>query len=219
MSQPYLAALVLDGQPCVVVGAGVIATGKVSSLLAAGARVSVIAPRASDEIQASAAAGLLVWHKRPFAPSDLDGAMLVVASTDSPQLHEEIHAEATARGIFVNVVDVPDLCTFLVPAVHRDGPITIAVSTAGASPSIAKRVRDIVAAQTVGYGALAERLRAERAWSRAELATYEDRQRFFESILDGEPDPLVLVRDKRWDALDALIASRRAEALGQREDG
>jgi siroheme synthase-like protein len=209
----YVAAIKLAGQPVLVVGAGAIATGKAESLLACGAEVTVVAPRASSRIVELAAEGALVWHARNYETSDLDDALLVVASTDDHDLHGRIHAEAAAHRILVNVVDDPARCTFIVPALHREGPFTIAVSSSGASPALAKRLRDEIAV-TVGpaWGRLATRLRDERTWARETLPTYQARQAFFESIVLGDPDPIeVLERADGDAALDELIAQRKRQ--------
>jgi len=213
MSDPalYVACLKLAGQPVLVVGAGAIATGKVESLLASGAEVTVVAPRASARIVELASDGALRWEVRAYDSADLDGVLLVVASTDDPTLHQRIYAEANARRTLVNVVDDPSRCTFIVPALHRDGPFTIAISSGGASPALAKRLRDEIATSFgPTWGRLATRLQAERAWARDTLPTYQARQAFFESIVLGDPDPIdVLGRDDGDAALDALIEQRR----------
>lgn len=214
MSDPllYVACLKLEGQPVLVVGAGAIATGKVESLLACGARITVVAPRARPRVVELASEGAIVWHPRTFTTEDLDDRLLVVASTDDPELHGRIHAACLERRILVNVVDDPQRCTFIVPALHRQPPFTIAVSSAGASPALAKRLRDEIAGN-VGpeWGTLAARLQQEREWARETLPTYAVRQAFFESIVLGEPDPVALLRDDPDGAarVDALIAQRR----------
>jgi precorrin-2 dehydrogenase / sirohydrochlorin ferrochelatase len=218
MTDRYMVALVLEGRPCLVVGAGRVATGKVENLLACGARVTVVAPRATPRIQ-ELAHDRLTWERRPFSDTDLDGRFLVVASTDDTDLHVRIARLAEERGMLCNIVDVPELCNFTVPAIHREGPVTVAVSTAGASPTIAKRLRDELAEMTEGFGILAQRLQAERVWSQQNLDDYASRQRYFESIVLGEPDPRELVRRGDMDALEALILDRRREASQSRGDG
>jgi precorrin-2 dehydrogenase len=95
----------------------------------------------------------------------------------------------------VNVVDVPALCNFILPAIVRSGPIAIAVSTAGASPALAKRMkREIAGLFGPEYAELAVLLNEVRAWAKATLATYQDRKAFFEGIVNGEPDPIELLR-------------------------
>lgn len=134
--------LKLRGRRCLVVGAGKISEGKIAGLLEAGARVRVVAPRATRTI--------VQWHKRrkihleqrAFQPKDLDGMFLVVAATNSQKTHRAIYREARARNVLCNIVDVPALCDFYYPAVVRRGQLQIAVSTAGASPSLARRLRE-----------------------------------------------------------------------------
>lgn len=216
MSEPnlYVACLKLSGQPVLVVGGGAIATHKAETLLAAGAAVTVIAPRASERIVELASDGALTWDAREYDSSDLDGVLLVVASTDDPALHERIYREADARRTLVNVVDDPSRCTFIVPALHREGPFTIAVSSGGASPALAKRLRDEIATSFgPAWGTLAQRLKVERAWAREELPTYQARQAFFESIVLGDPDPIEILQAADGEqGLEQLIADRKASA-------
>ncbi|MFP5224360.1 MAG: bifunctional precorrin-2 dehydrogenase/sirohydrochlorin ferrochelatase [Actinomycetota bacterium] len=218
MTDRYMVALVLDERPCLVVGGGRVATGKTENLLACGAQVTVVAPRATRRIQELSEQGRIGWKKRVFQESDLEGRFLVVASTDDTELHERIARMAEERGMLCNIVDVPALCNFTVPAVHREGPVSVAVSTAGTSPTLAKRLRDLIAAQATGFGRLAERLGQERDWSQRELSDYQQRQRFFESIVCGDPDPVDLVRRGDMAALEELIQTRRREASQRRED-
>jgi precorrin-2 dehydrogenase / sirohydrochlorin ferrochelatase len=134
--------LKLRGRRCLVIGAGKISEGKIAGLLEAGAHVDVIAPKARVQIEQ--------WHKkkkirltrRPFRPNDLKHAFLVVAATNSPKVHRAIFREAQRRNVLCNVVDVPALCDFYYPAVVRRGQLQIAISTEGASPSLARRLRE-----------------------------------------------------------------------------
>jgi precorrin-2 dehydrogenase / sirohydrochlorin ferrochelatase len=133
--------LKLEGRPCVIVGAGPIAEGKIEGLLDTGAHLRVVAPEATEKIREWDRSAKLEWHQRPFQPSDLDGMFLVVASTNSTPLHEQIFAEAQKRQVLCNIVDVPHLCDFYYPAVVRRGPLQIAISTSGQSPALAQRLR------------------------------------------------------------------------------
>ena len=135
----YMACLDLGDRPCLVVGAGPIGLEKVEGLLAANARVHVVAKQAIDEIRDLAAEGAITLEERPYDPSDLEGHLLVVAATEDTALNVEIYERAEARAMLVNVVDVPPLCNFILPAIVRSGPIAIAISTSGASPALAKR--------------------------------------------------------------------------------
>ena len=133
--------LKLRARKCLVVGAGKISEGKIAGLLAAGAKVTVVAPSATEKIQAWRRARRILWKKKPYETADLRGALLVVASTNSPKVHRRIFRDAHKLGVLCNIVDVPDLCDFYYPAVVRRGEFQIAISTAGASPSLAKRLR------------------------------------------------------------------------------
>ncbi len=133
--------LKLAGRLCLVVGAGRIAEPKIESLVRCGARVRVIAPTAAATIQEAASTGKLVWEQRAFRPSDLDGVFLVVAATPFPELHQLIFRQAQDAGILCNAVDEPSRCDFYYPAVVRRGPLQIAISTSGNSPSLAQRLR------------------------------------------------------------------------------
>ena len=133
--------LKLTGRPCVVVGAGRIAASKIDSLRAAEARVTVIAPTASAHIADLAEAGEIVWHQRAYAAGDLAGHFLAVAATSDTAVNRAVFAEAEAAGILVNAVDDPPFCDFYFPSVVRRGDLQIAISTAGASPALAQRLR------------------------------------------------------------------------------
>ncbi len=118
--------------------------------------------------------------------------------------------------MLVNVVDVPSLCNFILPAIVRTGPLAIAISTAGASPALAKRMKSEVSAMFgEAYAELAGILNDERGWAKATLPTYGDRKAFFEEIVHGEPDPIELLRESRRSELDEIIATAR-ERHGER---
>jgi precorrin-2 dehydrogenase/sirohydrochlorin ferrochelatase len=131
----------LTGRRCLVIGAGKLGESKIESLRAADAQVTVIAPHASDRIVAMAEGGDVVWHRREYREGDLAGHFLVVAATDIPEVNRAVFAEAQASGILINAVDDPPFCDFYFPSVVRRGDLQIAISTAGASPALAQRLR------------------------------------------------------------------------------
>jgi precorrin-2 dehydrogenase/sirohydrochlorin ferrochelatase len=133
--------LKLAGRSCLVVGAGRVAEPKIESLLRCGARVRVVAPAATPAIREAASAGKVVWEQRAFRPADLKGVFLVVAATPSPELHQQIFELAREAAILCNAVDEPSRCDFYYGAVVHRGPLQIAISTAGNSPSLAQRLR------------------------------------------------------------------------------
>src|SRR5690606_23518395 len=125
-----------------------------------------------------------------------------------------VYEDAERRAMLVNVVDVPPLCNFILPAIVRTGPLAIAISTAGASPALAKRMkREISALFGEEYARLAVLLNDVRGWAKATLPTYQHRKAFFESIVNGEPDPVALIRagDERA-VLDLIAAAQRTHA-------
>jgi precorrin-2 dehydrogenase/sirohydrochlorin ferrochelatase len=133
--------LKLEGRRCVVVGAGHIAESKIRSLLDANAVVHVVAPHATEAIQALVRAGSVTWHQHEFLPFDLDGAFLVIAATSLAEVNETVFGEAQRRGVLCNAVDDPEHCDFYYGAVVRRGDLQIAISTAGHSPALAQRLR------------------------------------------------------------------------------
>lgn len=117
------------------------AVQKLDGLLSAGASIHVVAPEADDRIRELVSGGQLCWSRREFRPSDLIGAVIVVAATGDPILNEAVFREARSRGVLCNAVDEPDHCYFYYPAVVRRGDLQIAISTAGHSPALAQRIR------------------------------------------------------------------------------
>lgn len=159
-----------------MVGAGPVGLEKATGLVECGARVTVVAPRAVAGFDALDVERLA----RDYEPGDLEGQFLVVAATSNEELNRRVFADAETRGLLCNVADVPELCSFILPAVHREGPIAVAVSTGGASPALAQLLRSRIAAQVGPREALvAERLRALRPWAKRTFPTYEARRDFF----------------------------------------
>jgi len=139
--------LKLAARPCIVIGAGHLAESKIESLQAANAQITVIAPEASERIQSLAAAGEIQYHRRPYAEGDLTGSFLVVAATNVPAVNRAVFQEATEKGVLCNAVDDPPFCDFYFPSVVRRGDLQIAISTAGASPALAQKIRKDINAQ------------------------------------------------------------------------
>jgi siroheme synthase-like protein len=189
-----------------------VALEKVEGLLTCDGAVTVVAPALVEPLRELADEGSIAWQPRDYAGrADLEGVFLVIAATDDTEVNIRVYDDAEARAMLVNVVDVPPLCTFILPAIVRSGPLAIAVSTAGASPALAKRIkRQIAAEYGDDYARLAVLLNEVRGWAKATLPTYQDRKAFFEGIVDGEPDPVALLRTGGEDAVRALIAERVA---------
>jgi uroporphyrin-III C-methyltransferase/precorrin-2 dehydrogenase/sirohydrochlorin ferrochelatase len=141
MDELFPLFLKLTGRRCLVVGGGAVAEAKMRGLVRCGAEVRVVAPEATPGIQEEARSGRIVWEPRPFLPSDLAEVFLVVAATNSAELHEEIFRRCQQAGILCNAVDEPERCDFYYPAVVHRGALQIAISTAGHSPFLAQRLR------------------------------------------------------------------------------
>ena len=131
----------LHGRRCLVVGAGRIAQSKIESLLLSGAVVQVVAPKSTEAIARWAEEKRITWHSRTFKPADLQGIFLVIAATSSKNVNELVYRYANAQRILCNAVDEPMHCHFYFPAVVRRGDLQIAISTAGLSPALARRLR------------------------------------------------------------------------------
>jgi precorrin-2 dehydrogenase / sirohydrochlorin ferrochelatase len=210
----YIACLRLSGRRCVVIGAGEVGLEKVEGLLACDGQVTVIAPEAHRELVQLALEGSIRWEQREYETGDLDGALIAIAATDDTDLNIRVFEDAEARSMLVNVVDVPPLCNFILPAIVRTGPLAVAVSTAGASPALAKRMkREIGELFGEDYALLAILLNDARGWAKGTLPTYQDRKQFFESIVNGDPDPIELLRAGGVQAVRDLIEdAQRAHA-------
>lgn len=203
-----MACLRLRGRRALVVGGGATALGKVEGLLACGAEVMLVAPEAEPTLRELAAKRVVTWRERVYRPDDLDGCLLVIAASGDRELDRCVFEDAEGRAMLVNVPDAPTLCTFILPAIARNGPLAVAISTAGASPALAKRMRR-EAARLFGkpYADLALLLGELRGWAKRTLPTYTDRKEFFESIVNGEPDPIELLRAGESHGVEALIAA------------
>lgn len=177
----YMACLDLDGRNVLIVGGGSVGLEKARELLACGAKVTVVSPAIHRELRALP----VEWLPRRFVKDDLAGRWLVVVATNDEAVQSSVAREAARRSLFCNVVDEPEHCSLILPAVHREGPITVAVSTSGASPALAKRLRDEIASR-IGppHADLARQLRALRPWAKRHLPTYEDRREYFEQLVE-----------------------------------
>ena len=206
----YIACLKLSGRRCVVVGAGDIGLEKVEGLLACDGDVVVIAPDAVPEIRRLADEGSIDWIRRAYEPGDLERTFIAIAATDDTDVNIRVYEDAERRAMLVNVVDVPPLCNFILPAIVRTGPLAIAISTAGASPALAKRIkREIAETYGEAHAQLAVLLNEARGWAKRTLPTYQDRKAFFEGIVNGDPDPIELLRRGDVDAVRDLIEAAR----------
>lgn len=212
----YLPILVdLAGRPCLVVGGGAVAARKVEQLLGAGARVTAVATRVGARLQQLAAAEPdLRIEARPYRADDLHGMVLAFAATDDAALQEAISRQARAAGVWLNAVDEPERCSFVMPAILDRDPLLVAVSTSGASPALARRIRDdLDGALGPEYAAAVDTL----AKLRRRYAPGRPRQEALRRLVDG--GLLEALRGGDEARVDALIATACAELPEQSSAG
>jgi precorrin-2 dehydrogenase/sirohydrochlorin ferrochelatase len=177
----------LEGRSCLVVGAGTIGEPKISSLIAAGASVRVVALDATAAVTEWARTGAITWEARAFDSADLDETFVVIAATNSRDLNVAIFHEARQRNILCNVVDDPEYCDFYYPAVVRRGDLQIAISTNGHSPALAQRIRRELEIQFgPEYGEWLEQLGRTRQQLFASKIDPEQRRRLLHELASRE---------------------------------
>jgi precorrin-2 dehydrogenase/sirohydrochlorin ferrochelatase len=177
----------LTGRRCLVVGGGTVAERKVTLLLECGADVEVVSPATTVRLAALATAGRVRLRRRPVRPADIPGAFLVVVATDDPQVNREVAERVRSAGGLVNVADDPEACSFLVPSVVRRGDLTIAISTGGGSPALARKLRQRLE-ESVGpeYEAFVAALRLLRERARRVIADPAERQAIYRRAVESD---------------------------------
>ncbi len=187
MSYPtyHAAYLHLVGRPCLVVGGGNIAVEKITLLIEAGAVVTVIAPKVLDSIRDWHEAGAVEWICREFVPEDALPAFLVIGATDDMAVNREVYLAGNRLNRLANSVDDPDNCNFIFAAMVRQGPMQVAVSSAGCSPALAQKIRNRIAEEIMepGMGDLADFLGSWRPAVKKRLVGYGVRKQFWERVL------------------------------------
>jgi precorrin-2 dehydrogenase / sirohydrochlorin ferrochelatase len=176
----YMACLDVRGRDCLVVGGGRVAAEKARGLLECGAAVTVVAPEIDAELESLDVRTV----RRCFRGSDVVGRFLVIAATSDRAVNAHVSEAAAEQSTLCNVADDPELCSFILPAIARRDPIVVAVSSGGASPALAKRIRDDIASR-IGpeHAELARRLAALRPWAKQALPGYDARRDYFERLV------------------------------------
>ncbi len=201
----YPVNLSVEGTPCVVVGAGVVAAGKIENLLACGANLTVIAPDACGAVEGWAEAGRITLLRKPYETGDLDGAFLAVTATDDPAVNHQVYLDGEAARVLVNSADDPANCRFTLPSIVRRGDLTITISTRGRSPALAKFMRRHVGqAVPAEYEQVLEVLAAVRDELRSRRVATEPLGRLWQRPLD-DGTLLDLVREGRVREARALL--------------
>ena len=183
----YPAFIDLTGRRCLVVGGGPVGTEKTEKLLDAGADVRLVSPQITPRLAALVAANVIgEFHRRGYETADLDACLLVIAATADAEVNREVWQDAEARTMLVNVVDVPPLCNFIVPSIMRHGELAVAVSTGGASPVVARTVRERIQAE-IGpeWGELVALMRQTREGLKERFTTMPSRAAAVERLLES----------------------------------
>jgi siroheme synthase-like protein len=202
----------IEDRSVLIVGGGTVCARKAETMMRYGARVTIVSPEITDEIAAWEQAGVLAVQRKMYAESDLEGASMVIASTDDQCVNARVARDCRRRRIPVNVVDVTHLCEFIVPAIIEKGSVQIAVSTGGKSPAIARTLREDLQ-RTIGpeYAEVNDLLGTLRKSAKQVLPTDIDRKRFFDSIIAA--GILDLLREgRRREAFEAV--ARACDANG-----
>ena len=202
----------IENRDVVIIGGGNVCARKAETMMKYGARVTVVSPEFTEEIEGWAKEGCLKLRRKKYDHGDLEGANIVIASTDDQTVNEEIAHDCRARKIPVNVVDVTPLCEFIIPAIVESGSIQIAVSTGGKSPAIARTLKEDLQ-RFIGpeYAEVNDVLATLRDGAKAALPTDVDRKRFFDGIIAA--GVLDLLRSgKRTEAYETIAGA--CEAAG-----
>jgi len=196
----------IEGKKCVVVGGGDVAERKVDSLVESGAGVEVVSPEFTPGLLRLAQEGRIKVIHRGYMPGDLKDAMLVIVATDNNELNREVHREAVENNIPVNVVDVPELCTFIVPSTVRRGDLIISISTSGSCPALAKNIRKQLQ-RVFGdeYARYCELLRDFRVDIAKRYDSPEERKRALNRLIDS--DVLELIREGKHQEVEERVRS------------
>jgi precorrin-2 dehydrogenase/sirohydrochlorin ferrochelatase len=195
---------------CVIIGGGNIGQEKVEKLIECDAEVFVISPEVNPRVEEMAANNEISWEKREYKQGDLEGAFIAIAATDDNTVNRQIAAEATERNVLLNVVDVTHLCTFIAPSVARRGEVTIATSTGGASPALARTFREkLTTSRILQFADLAPILsqaRAELVEKRVTVVPDHWQTQITDDLLD------LVQSDKTDEAYKILMDGLLAEA-------
>ena len=203
MPKYYPAFLDLNEKLCVVIGGGDVAERKVNGLLGCGARVTVVSPTMTLGLESLVEDRRVNWKSRGYRTGDLKGSFLAIAATDQEDANQSVAEEASGLGILLNVADVPSLCNFIAPSVIQRGEVTVAISTGGASPALARKLRQTLeSSELLAYAELATILtQARNEMKRRGTQVNPDR---WQSCINSHLVDLVQ-RGRDGEALETLI--------------
>jgi precorrin-2 dehydrogenase/sirohydrochlorin ferrochelatase len=200
----YPIFLDIKNRPCLVVGGGAVGCRKVAALLECGARVTVVAPAADENLQDLAVSGTIELRKRPYQSADLDGMFLIIGATDDAPLNLQIKTDAEREGKLCNIADHPEACHFILPAVVERGDLVIAISTSGKSPAFAKRIRkDLEKTFGPEYADFLKLMGAIRRKLLGRKHEPEEHKQLFEQLIDK--GLVHMIKGRKRNAIDTLL--------------
>lgn len=217
-SYPYYPIyLDIENRNVIIIGGGEVCARKAETMMRYGARVTIVSPEFTPEIEGWARDGQLTILRKRYETSDIEDAHIVIASTDDTSVNEQVAADSRARRIPVNVVDVTPLCEFIVPAIIEKDGIQIAISTGGKSPALARTLKeDLNRAIGPEYSEVNDLLGSLRDSAKAKLPTDTDRKRFFDGII--AQGVLQMLRDgRRAEAYRVIVEACERAGVGVSE--
>ena len=205
----------LKDKLCVVIGGGDVAARKIDVLLEFGAKIRVVSPGLSERLAALQQQGRIEAIKRGYAEGDLEGAFIAIAATPDSGVNEKVYEYAVKKGIFVDVADCPQKCTFIFPSIVRRGDLVVGISTSGGYPALSKNVRErIDAVLPQSYGSLLEMLKSCRRRAADEIPDRSKRKEALSRILDE----MLLCEDALESELLKLRIEKIFKEYGNEED-
>ncbi len=206
----YPISLDVQARKCLVVGGGAVGTRKVKTLVKCGARVIVISPYLTKDLEDLSAQGTIDVEKRVYSSADLDGLFLVIGATGNDSINRKISADAERLNILCNIADVPDACNFILPSIVERGDLTIAISTSGKSPAFAKKLRQDIEKQFgEEYALFLELMGSIRKKLLMEKHEPEAHKHLFETLIRG--GLLEMVTENKKESINILLK----ETLGK----
>lgn len=200
----YPVHLDIQNRNCLVVGGGGVGTRKVKTLLKCGAKVTVVSPEISDQLQNIAQSARLTLKPRPYRTEDLAGMFLVIGASDDETLNRQISRDAERRNTLCNIADRPEKCNFILPAIVRRDDLVITISTSGRSPALAKKLRKKLESQFgQEYGVFLQLMGAVRSKLLSQAHEPEAHKPLFEQLIDS--DLMAMIREAKTEDINALL--------------
>jgi precorrin-2 dehydrogenase/sirohydrochlorin ferrochelatase len=210
--QYYPIYLNVENRRCVVVGGGDVAERKVQRLLECGARVVVIGRTLTPALEVMIKDGLIDWIEGDYDEAHLQDACLVIGATDREAVNARISEDTRGKGVLVNIVDDPEKCDFILPSLFQRGDLTVAISTGGKSPALAKKMREeLEGLYGPEYLIFLNLLGAIREKIKARGTSPDDNKRLFEALVNS--DILQHIRENNWDRINMLVLDLTGEDI------